>query len=48
LRSIAAMLGHKSLRMAQFYSDEVDRRKRAAHAVATLEQQRNSRRQRAG
>jgi integrase len=40
-RTIAAMLGHKSLKMAIHYSEEADRRRRASAAVAALEQDRN-------
>jgi len=35
-RTIAALLGHKTLQMAAHYSDEADRKKRAAAAVAKL------------
>jgi integrase len=35
-RTIAALLGHKTLQMAAHYSDEADRKKRAVAAVAKL------------
>jgi integrase len=35
-RTIAALLGHKTLQMAAHYSEEADRKKRAAAAVAKL------------
>jgi integrase len=42
-RTIAAMLGHKSLTMAIHYSEQADRRLRATAAVHSLEQARNAR-----
>ncbi|HEY4862241.1 MAG TPA: tyrosine-type recombinase/integrase, partial [Xanthobacteraceae bacterium] len=42
-RTIAAMLGHKSLTMAIHYSEQADRRRRATAAVHSLEQARNAR-----
>jgi len=42
VRTIAAMLGHKSLKMAIHYSEEADRRRRARAAVTALEQDRNT------
>jgi integrase len=35
-RTIAALLGHKTLQMAAHYSEEADRKKRAVAAVAKL------------
>lgn len=40
-RTIAALLGHKSLAMAIRYSEGADRRRRASAAVTSLEQARN-------
>jgi hypothetical protein len=40
-RTIAALVGDKSLAMATLYSEGADRRRGAAAAVAVLEQARN-------